>query len=323
MLPQKSPGRPRRLTKTQRQELYNDIVKGPEEFGYQTGVWTSALVQNHIHKRFGVFYSQFYIPQLLRNIGCSFIKPKRHYALEDDEVREHVLWIRKKFTQIIKKARKCGGVVLFEDETGQELQTGSVRSWSGKGKPPNKPNHPQKENVKILGVIELFTGTLTYRIHDDKKQKLTNHVMADFFRYVLRKYPKQDVFLILDNAPYHYGEDIRKLQQHNSLLHLEYLPSKAPHLNPIEQLWRELKKVRLHIRYLLDKDMLKRAIRSGMKIFQMDHQRVRSLMNVWEKISADYRGAKKGKYDFLMPKGYEHLYRHVSTVKLERLVNSQ
>ena len=84
LLPKKSPGRPRRLTKSQRRELYDDIaVKGPETCGYQTGVWTADLVQDHIQTRFGVFYSQYYIPQLLRNLGCSFIKAKRHYKLED------------------------------------------------------------------------------------------------------------------------------------------------------------------------------------------------------------------------------------------------
>ena len=146
--------------------------------------------------------------------------------------------------------------------------------------------------------------------------------MDSFLRDILRKYPKQEVLIILDNAPYHYGPHIRKLQEMNSRLHLEYLPSKAPHLNPIEKLWREVKKERFHLRHLMDKDMLLSAIRGGMKIYQMDKGKVETLMSVFKEINENPRGAKKGEYDSIMPKGYEHLYKYTSTVKIERLVNA-
>lgn len=327
LIPKTSSGRPSKLTKTQRQELYEDIVKGPEECGYPTGVWTSELIQDHIKKRFGKFYSQFYIPELLKNIGCSFIKPKRHYKLSDDEVREHILWIRKHFNKLLKRVERSGGVLLFEDEAGMDMQTGQIRTWAGKGNPPNQPNNPKKDSVKLMGTIEFRTGNTIYRIFDEKdkrgkKKNITNKEMADFLRYVLRKYPKQEVFIVWDNAPYHYGPHIRKLQELNPRLHLEYLPSKAPHLNPIEKLWKEVKKARLHIRHLLSKDMLKAAIRSAMTLFQRNKEKVISLMTIWEEIAKDARGAKKGKYDHLMPKGYEHLYQYTSTVKIERTLNS-
>ena len=229
--------------------------------------------------------------------------------------------------QIVRKARKVGGVILFEDEAGKELQTGSIRGWAGKGNPPNKPNNPKKDSVKSLATIEFFSGELTYRIHDEKDEKgkkktITNKEMASFLRYLLRKYPNRDVFVIWDNAPYHYGPHIRALEANNPRLHLEYLPSKAPHLNPIEQLWRKIKKARLHIRYLTDKDALISAIRSGMKLYQMDAQEVLSLMTVWKEIMNAPGKARKGHFDSLMPKGYEHLYKNVSTVKLEKKLNS-
>jgi transposase len=320
LMPQRSPGRPGRLTKSQRQALKEAVIRGPEACGYPTGVWTAELVQDYIHKTYRVFYSHYYIPELLKNLGCSFIKPKRHYVLTDNEAVQHVLWIRKRFSQLVRRVKKVGGVLLFEDESGKDLQTGSVRTWAQKGNPPNKPNNPKKDSVKLMGVIEFFTGELCYRIHDPKKEKITNEVMASFLRYVLKKYPKQEVFMVWDNAPYHYGKHIKKLVESNSRLHLEYLPSKAPHLNPIEGLWKELKKARLHIRYLTDKNMLLSAIRSGMKLFQLESEKVLSLMTVWKNIVDSPGKALKGAFDFLMPDGYAHLYQNVFTGKLERLL---
>ncbi len=52
--PHASPGRPPKLTSTQKQHLRELVTAGPEAAGYQTGCWTSALLQDLIHREFGV-----------------------------------------------------------------------------------------------------------------------------------------------------------------------------------------------------------------------------------------------------------------------------
>jgi len=44
-------GKPARLTKTQKQELYQLVAGGPEACGYKTGCWSSLLIQDLIHKK--------------------------------------------------------------------------------------------------------------------------------------------------------------------------------------------------------------------------------------------------------------------------------
>jgi transposase len=44
-------GRPARLSKTQKQEIYQYIAAGPEACGYKTGCWTSVLIQDMIYKK--------------------------------------------------------------------------------------------------------------------------------------------------------------------------------------------------------------------------------------------------------------------------------
>ena len=51
---QRSPGRPPRLTKTQRRRLVELLKKGPLAAGYLTACWTSLLVQQLIWREFGM-----------------------------------------------------------------------------------------------------------------------------------------------------------------------------------------------------------------------------------------------------------------------------
>ena len=57
----KSPGRPGRLTKTQKQELVVLIKAGPQAAGFESACWTALLVQQLIEQQFGVLYSRHFV----------------------------------------------------------------------------------------------------------------------------------------------------------------------------------------------------------------------------------------------------------------------
>jgi transposase len=66
-----SPGRPAKLTPTQKRQLHALVSAGPEAAGYATGCWNSALIQALIQREFGVRYSVQYVAELLGNLGFS------------------------------------------------------------------------------------------------------------------------------------------------------------------------------------------------------------------------------------------------------------
>ena len=72
----KGPGRPPRLTKTQRKELDKLITEGPAKAGFPGACWRSPMIQALIFEKFGVSYSVHYISQLLKNMGFSYQKAK-------------------------------------------------------------------------------------------------------------------------------------------------------------------------------------------------------------------------------------------------------
>lgn len=55
------PGRPARLTKTQRKELASLITAGPEAAGFASACWTTPLVSELILQRFDIEYHPHYL----------------------------------------------------------------------------------------------------------------------------------------------------------------------------------------------------------------------------------------------------------------------
>ncbi len=68
----KSPGRPPKLTKSQRRKLCQLIDDGPAKAGLSGNCWRSPMIQCLIQEHFGVFYSVRYISALLKSMGYSY-----------------------------------------------------------------------------------------------------------------------------------------------------------------------------------------------------------------------------------------------------------
>ena len=290
----KPSGRPAKLTPSQKSQLKTHLQKGPEKWGYATGVWTSALIQDHIATTFEVSYSVFYISQLLRNLGMSFIKPKTYYAQDPDDMKKQLVWIRQTYPALYQEVVENHGVLVFQDESSFQLQSNTVRTWSIKGNPQLVKKNPKRGSIRIIGAIELFSGDLTYQL---VKGSMNNEVFAQFLKRLAWKYATQEVYVVMDNAPYHQGPHVRRVLEGYSRLHLKPLPKRSPHLNPIEKLWKEVKRCRTHLRYFPSLEALRSAVRSGLRLFQRDQDRVKSLMGKWVRVGQDPQGARAGKYD--------------------------
>jgi len=91
----KPPGKPSKLTKTQRKQLDKLIIQGPQKAGFSGACWRSPMIQWLIYEKFGVEYSVYYIPQLLKNMGFSYQKAKFVADHKDPEKRKE--WLKQKW----------------------------------------------------------------------------------------------------------------------------------------------------------------------------------------------------------------------------------
>ena len=292
--PKKSKGRPPKLSKYEKRELVEQLNKGPEALGYQTGVWTSALIQDHIARTFKASYSVFYISQLLRGLGFSYSKPKFHYAQESKDYAKQLDWIRNKYPEFYAKVKAANGVILFQDESSFQLQANTAKTWSLRGESQLIARNSKRKHIKVYGAIELFSGELTYSICTSRMNQFS---YADFLRKLHRKFSPKPVFVVCDNAPYHGGAEVRRLLATSIDLELVKLPKRSPHLNPIEKLWKQVKRNRTHNRYFENVEQLKSAVIGGLRYFQRNKDQVKSLMCKWLELGEDPKAAKDGDFD--------------------------
>lgn len=239
-----SPGRPPKLTKTQRKRLAKLIEDGPESCGFISSCWRSPMLQELILKEFGVFFSVNYISELLKNMGFSFQKARFVAAKQDEEAREK--WLENAWPQILKEARNKEAYLLFGDESSFP-QWGSLNyTWARKGQQPVIKTSGSRKAYKVFGLIDYFSGKLFAKGH---LGKLNADSYIAFLTEVLAK-TRKHIILIQDGAPYHKGSKIAEfLETHKIRLTIYCLPSYSPDFNPIEGLWKKIKQMGTHLKY--------------------------------------------------------------------------
>ena len=92
------------------------------------------MIQWLIYEKFGVEYSVYYIPQLLKNMGFSYQKAKFVADHKDPEKRKE--WLEQKWPEILKLAEKKNAYILFGDEASFPQWGSLTYTWAKKGQQP-------------------------------------------------------------------------------------------------------------------------------------------------------------------------------------------
>jgi transposase len=100
-------GRKPRLSAADLGRIAQALKRGPEAFGYDTGLWTAARVAQLIEQQCGIAYHPGHVWRLLRQLGWSCQRPTGR-ALERNE-QAIAQWKRKRWPEIKKKPKKRGG----------------------------------------------------------------------------------------------------------------------------------------------------------------------------------------------------------------------
>lgn len=271
-----SPGRPPKLTETQKRRLKELVEAGPLAAGYPTGCWTSLLIQQSILREFGVLYNRFYVCELLHNLGFSFQKA-RFVSDHLDEERRHQ-WLTEVWPTILREAKKKGGMILFEDEASF-AQWGSLGyTWAPMGEQPVVQTTGKRKAYKVLGVIDFFSGGLIYQGHQGR----FNSVSYQAFLEEVLAHTTGHLFLIQDGAKYHTSKATREFfARHADRLTVYQLPSYSPDYNPIEFLWKNTKRRATHNRYFPEFEALTVSVEEALAYFAQHSEEVKNLMGLY------------------------------------------
>lgn len=243
----KSPGRPPKLTKTQKLQLAQFIEDGPAKCGFDGNCWRSPMVQQLIQDKFGVTYNVFYIAELLKNLGFSYQKARFVADHLNPELRR--AWKQTVWPQALRRAREKKALLLFGDEASFPQWGTLTYTWARKGTQPVVKTSGKRKGYKVFGLIDYFSGRF---FHCATTGKLNSASYEAFLRQVLAQ-TTQHLVLLQDGARYHTSAALQNFfTQQSARLTVFQLPSYSPDFNPIEKLWKKIKEQDTHLHYFPD-----------------------------------------------------------------------
>lgn len=271
-----STGRPPKLTATHKQHLKQLLLAGPELAGYPTGCWNTALIQHLIEREFGRLYNCHYLSELLFNLGFSYQKARFVSDHLNHERRER--WLHSEWPAIVERAKRQGAYLLFGDEASF-AQWGSLGyTWAPIGQQPLVKTCGKRKGYKVFGLIDYLSGRLFYQ---GQTERFTAECYCGFLASVLAA-TSGPIVLIQDGARYHTATKTQAfIAQHAERLTVYQLPSYSPDYNPIEHLWRNVKRAKTHNRYFPTFESLIEAVEEGLADFQTCPTSVKQLMGTY------------------------------------------
>ena len=123
---------------------------------------------------------------------------------------------------------------MFQDEAGFGRINKPKYCWCEKGLRPSVPCHHIREYYYAFGAVEPITGNHFFLI----LPKCNTACMNVFLRELSNIYPNDIILLCCDGAAWHKtgGLDIPQNVE------LQHIPPYTPEMNPIEQIWKEIRK---------------------------------------------------------------------------------
>ena len=252
------------------------IDSEPEDFGYDTTLWTCGLLAELVKENFGIQVVPETINHHLHKLGLSYQKPG-YTALEQDPVAAEQ-FVTEIFPKTQRLAEKVQADIGFEDEAAVDLRDHYGKTWGVRGVRPEVFVTGKRGRVNILSMV---TADGELRFHTTE-----NHINSDEYINFLTQLintRKRPLFLIVDRASFHLSRKVRIFVWNNRRrIRLYYLPPYSPKLNPDEHVWEEIKDKRLGRQAIKGKADLKKRVLSELRSLQQRTERVISFFHLPE-----------------------------------------
>jgi len=125
--------------------------------------------------------------------------------------------------------------VFFQDEASFGRISEPSYCWCPAGTRPVVSCHRVREYMHLYGAVEPKTGESFFLV----LPRANTECMSVFVNNLSEEYPHDTIILVVDNATWH---TTKKLTIPDNIV-LFFIPPATPEMNPIEQLWKEIRKI--------------------------------------------------------------------------------
>ncbi len=178
---------------------------------------------------------------LLHRLGYEYKKPKLVPGNPDLDAQEEFVKHYEDF--MFNKPENVD--ILFVDAVHPEHNTQAAYGWIKRGEKKKLKTNSGRQRLNLHGAINAETHEVTVIESETVNQDSTIELLETI---ELKYFHASMVYLILDNARYHYSKEVRNFLK-GKKIKLVFLPAYSPNLNLIERLWHFFKKKVLYNQY--------------------------------------------------------------------------
>lgn len=122
---------------------------------------------------------------------------------------------------------------MFTDEASFGRISKGAACWAPKYLRPTFASHHLREYNYCYGAVDPIDGRHHFMIYPN----CNTDRQSDFLKSLSDAFPEDCIFLVMDNASWHHSKDLEIPDN----IHLAFIPPYTPEMNPIEQIWKEIR----------------------------------------------------------------------------------
>ena len=127
--------------------------------------------------------------------------------------------------------------MLFEDETDLLLFPPLRAGWAQRGQAKRVTLSGRNAKCVLFGALDALSG----KLHLLARERQRAEDFCALLRHLRACHQQQVLVLVLDEHPSHTAHRSLSLADQLGII-LLFLPKRSPHLNPVDHLWRAVKK---------------------------------------------------------------------------------
>lgn len=250
-----APGRPPEAEAAGKDWLKQTVLETtPEDWGYDTALWTSTIVGELLAQHWEVKVSDTTVRRYLHALGLSAQVPTWQASEQDPATVRR--FVEEKFPQIVRLAKKTGAEIYFVDESGCRATEHRGRTWGQVGQRPELKSTGQRFGLNILSAVSP-AGQLRFKVVE--RSVRSQEFIA--FLSALLKGATGPLIVLADRHSIHFSAAVRAfVRPQRQRLKLFSLPTYSPECNPDEGVWSEIKPHGLGRQHIRDKHDFKAKV---------------------------------------------------------------